>query len=84
MSPYRKEVAENLRVILPDLVESDEEYDSESETEQSYNEDAKHENHAAVRETYDTLKREKHNIFQPSGRTRSCMGTTKADYVDNE
>ena len=71
-------------MILPDLVESDEEYDSESETEQSYTEDAKHENHAVMRETYDTLKREKHNIFQPSGRERFCMETIEADYKDNE
>ena len=78
---YRKELAESLKVILPDLVESDEESDSESEAEQEYIMDA---TNCSTRDTYDFLEGEKQNDFQPSGRTRSCMGMTKAEYIDNE
>ena len=81
---YRKEVVENLRMILPDLVESDEESDSESEAEQEYIMDATRDIYDATRDTYDFLEGEKQNDLQPSGRTRSCMGMTKAEYIDNE
>ena len=40
-NPYRKEVIINHEVILPELIESDEEYEYESETEHPYNEDGK-------------------------------------------
>ena len=71
-------------MILPDLVESDEETDSESEAEQEYIMDATRDIYDATRDTYDFLEGEKQNIFQPSGRTRSCMGMTKAEYIDSE
>ena len=71
---YRKELAESLKVILPDLVDSDEETDSESEAEQEYIMDATRDIYDATRDTYDFLEGEKQNDFQPSGKTRSCMG----------
>ena len=47
-SLYRKEIAVNHEVILPELIESDEEYESDSESEHPYNEDGKQANHTAI------------------------------------
>ena len=79
-SLYRKEITVNHEVILPELIESDVENESESESEHPYNEDGKQASHTAMHETNVSLEKENQNNFQPSGRNRPCMGNTEADH----
>ena len=81
MDPYEEKIAESHRVTLPDLVESEEETDSESEIEQEYSMGT------ARYQTCDTdnaLEEEKLNNFQPSGEASSCMEKTEVEYIDNQ
>ena len=82
-SLYRKEITVNHEVMLPELIESDEEYETESGSEHPNNEDGKQASHTAMHETYVSLKKESQNNFQPTGRNRFCMGNTEADHKKN-
>ena len=65
MDPYEEKIAESHRVTLPDLVESEDETDSDSETEQEYSiETASHRTY----DTDDSSEKEKLDIFQPPGK----------------
>ena len=79
----RKEVIINHEVTLPELIESDEEHESDYESGSPYDEDAKQTSHTTIHEAHLSLKKEDKNNFQPTGRNRPCTERTEADIRKN-
>ena len=95
--PYEEKIAESHKLTLTDLVESEDETDSESEMDQEYSiEKASNRTY----DTDDTSEKEKLDIFQPSGKicygnpwkkcmTRkitdnSCIEKTEVENIDSQ
>ena len=81
MDFYEKKAVENHRVAFPELTESEDEINSESEIEQEDNIETS--NHQTW-DTDDSSEEKKRNIFQPSGKASSCMKKIKVESIDSQ
>ena len=79
----RKDIIINHEVILPELIESDEEHEADHESGNPYDEDPKRRSQTMIHETHLSLEKEDINNFQPTGRNRPCTEKTEADIRKN-